>query len=106
MTLRIVIINGAGGSGKDTFVNFVKNYFPGTVKNHSTVGVVKQAARLFGAKEELRKGEAERALWCKLKDAYTAYNDGPYHDAVWAATELELAPHQEGKALMGYALAA
>ena len=47
--MKIAIINGHAGVGKDTFVNFIKeNYFIGTIVNTSTIDKVKAAARNLG----------------------------------------------------------
>ena len=43
---NIVIINGYGGSGKDTFVEFVSKY--NKVYNFSSVDKVKEIAKLIG----------------------------------------------------------
>lgn len=49
MNPQIVVINGVGGVGKDSFVNFIKeNYFSGTVINVSTIDSVKAAAKCLG----------------------------------------------------------
>lgn len=46
---RIAVINGSGGVGKDTFVNFIKENYPfGTIVNVSTIDSVKAAARKLG----------------------------------------------------------
>lgn len=47
--MKIILINGSGGVGKDSFVNFVRNnYFNHTVINVSTIDNVKIAARELG----------------------------------------------------------
>lgn len=49
LNTNIVIINGSGGVGKDTFINFIqKNYTIGTVVNVSTIDCVKAAASNLG----------------------------------------------------------
>lgn len=80
--IKIVVLNGSGRCGKDTFVKMVGKYFEGAVFAHSTVETVKQAGKLFGADERICKGEKERELWCALKDAYTRYNDGPFREII------------------------
>lgn len=46
---QIVILNGSGRVGKDTFVNFIKENYPfGKVINVSTIDCVKRAARELG----------------------------------------------------------
>lgn len=49
MNNKIIVINGIGGVGKDSFVEFIKrNYFIGTVVNVSTIDNVKSAAAQLG----------------------------------------------------------
>lgn len=68
---EIVIINGTGGCGKDTFVNYVSKY--ARVFNFSSVDKVKEIAKLIGwngAKEE-----KDRKFLSDLKKITTDYND-------------------------------
>lgn len=90
--VKIIILNGAGRSGKDTFAAFVKEHFHGEVIVHSTVQTVKEAAKLFGADETKYKGNKERALWSALKDAWTQYNDGPFWEIIERANSLKNGP--------------
>lgn len=46
MLKQIIIINGTGGSGKDTFVDFCSKY--GNVMNFSSIDKVKEIASLIG----------------------------------------------------------
>lgn len=74
MEKRIVIINGSGGVGKDTFVEFCR-IFTG-VKNISSVDKVKEAARvLVGWNGE--KDEKTRKFLSDLKQLSIDYNDYP-----------------------------
>ena len=71
MNKNIIIINGTGGSGKDTFVEFVSKY--NKVLNFSSVDKVKEIAKLIGwtgAKEE-----KDRKFLSDLKKLTTDYND-------------------------------
>lgn len=70
----IVIINGTGGSGKDTFIDFVKKY--AKVVNVSSVDFVKEVATLAGWQGE--KSDEARKFLSDLKVIMTAYNDGPF----------------------------
>lgn len=71
----VIIINGKGGSGKDTVCDILGRYYPTTVV--SSVSKVKQAARLiFGWKGG--KEDKDRKFLSDLKDLWTEYNDGPY----------------------------
>lgn len=82
--MKIIIINGEGGSGKTSFVNFIKsksyltNYF---IYNFSTVDRIKTIAEQCGWDGE--KDEAGRQLLSDLKDAFTKYNNLPYNDIVY-----------------------
>lgn len=74
MGKNIIIINGTGGAGKDTFVSFCSEITG--VLNVSTVDKVKEAARiLVGWNGE--KDEVSRKLLVDLKQLSIAYNDAP-----------------------------
>lgn len=74
MGKNIVIINGTGGAGKDTFVSFCSEVTG--VLNVSTVDKVKEAAKiLVGWNGE--KDEVSRKLLVDLKQLSIAYNDAP-----------------------------
>ncbi len=74
MDKNIVIINGTGGAGKDTFVSFCSEVT--NVLNVSTVDKVKEAAKiLVGWNGE--KDEVSRKLLVDLKQLSIAYNDYP-----------------------------
>lgn len=71
MNKNIVIINGTGGSGKDTFVEFVSKY--NKVFNFSSVDKVKQIAKIIGW--NCKKEEKDRKFLSDLKKLTTDYND-------------------------------
>jgi len=74
MEKTIIIINGTGGAGKDTFVSFCSEITG--VLNVSTVDKVKEAAKiLVGWNGE--KDEVSRKLLVDLKQLSIAYNDAP-----------------------------
>lgn len=74
MEKKIIIINGTGGAGKDTFVSFCSEIEK--VLNISTVDKVKEAATiLVGWNGE--KDEVSRKLLVDLKQLSIAYNDAP-----------------------------
>lgn len=74
MEKKIVIINGTGGAGKDTFVTFCSEIEK--VLNISTVDKVKEAAKiLVGWNGE--KDEISRKLLVDLKKISIDYNDAP-----------------------------
>ena len=74
MDKNIIIINGTGGAGKDTFVSFCSE--AEKVLNISTVDKVKEAAKiLVGWNGE--KDEVSRKLLVDLKRLSIDYNDAP-----------------------------
>ena len=74
MDKNIIIINGTGGAGKDTFVSFCSEVTG--VLNVSTVDKVKEAAKvLVGWNGE--KDEISRKLLVDLKQLSVDYNDAP-----------------------------
>ena len=76
MEKKIVIINGTGGSGKDTFVEFVSKY--NKVVNVSSVDKVKEIATLMGW--DGTKDEKSRKFLSDLKKLATDYNEMPLMD--------------------------
>lgn len=74
MTKKIVVINGAGGVGKDQFCNYCDLYVPTYVI--STVDKVKEAYRLLGWNNE--KSELHRKALSDIKDIGTKNLDHPY----------------------------
>lgn len=87
---RVVVVNGPARSGKDSFVNFVTKYYSGgPCIRHSTIDSSKQAAKVFGADEKIKKTDKERRLWSDLKKAYIRYNDGPLVEVIKLANEME-----------------
>jgi len=74
MNKQVIIINGTGGSGKDTFVEFCSEF--AKVTNISSVDKVKEAAKiLVGWNGE--KDEKSRKLLVDLKQLSIEYNDSP-----------------------------
>jgi len=74
MEKRVVIINGVGGSGKDTFAELCAKYTK--VINISSVDKVKEAAKsLVGWRGE--KDEKSRKLLVDLKKLSIEYNNYP-----------------------------
>lgn len=74
MDKSIIIINGTGGAGKDTFVSFCSEFVK--VLNVSSVDKVKEAAKiLVGWNGE--KDEVSRKLLVDLKRLSVDYNDAP-----------------------------
>lgn len=76
MNKQVFIINGNGGVGKDTFVEFVADSF--STMNVSSVDKVKEVARVIGWSGE--KTERDRKFLSDLKLLCTNYNDMPLND--------------------------
>ena len=87
----VVIINGVGGSGKDTFVHLIKDKLKtienpspfandnvSIVENISTVDRVRHAARLLGADTYNNKDDKCRAFMQELKQLAAKYYDSPH----------------------------
>ncbi|MBQ9318021.1 MAG: hypothetical protein IJR82_00075 [Bacilli bacterium] len=68
---KIVIINGTGGCGKDTFVEYCKKY--GRVFNFSSIDKVKEIAKIIGWTGT--KSEKDRKFLADLKKLTTDFND-------------------------------
>ncbi len=73
---EIVIINGTGGSGKDTFVEFASKYCK--VVNFSSISKVKEIAKIIGW--EGTKTDRDRKFLSDLKKLTTEYNDMAFND--------------------------
>lgn len=72
---KIIIINGMGGSGKDSFVKACQNINP-TIQNISSIEYVKQVAHELGW-DGIKDTKGRRFL-SDLKMALSAYNDAPF----------------------------
>lgn len=74
----VILINGTGGSGKDTICDILRKHYKTIVI--STVDDVKKAAACIGwnGGKEVR----DRAFLSDLKDLCTKYYDYPYKQAV------------------------
>lgn len=71
---QILIINGSGGVGKDTFVSILSNYIP--LYHDSIVNPVKRIARQLGWNG--KKNDKSRKFLSDLKKAIDEYNDDLY----------------------------
>lgn len=74
MEKKVIVINGSGGVGKDTFVEFCRE-FTG-VKNISSVDKVKEAAKVL-VNWDGNKDEKSRKLLVDLKQLSIDYNNYP-----------------------------
>lgn len=69
----IIIINGKGGCGKDTCVEFVEKHYPKSVFNVSAIDPIKEAAKKLGWTGA--KTDKDRKFLADLKSLSTEYND-------------------------------
>ena len=74
MQKQTIIINGTGGSGKDTFVEFCSEFV--NVTNISSVDKVKEAAKILVGWSG-QKDEKSRKLLVDLKQLSIEYNNAP-----------------------------
>lgn len=77
--MKIVVINGSGGVGKDTFIDQLKNKGI-KILNISTVDRIKEIANEIVPGCSIGKTERYRAFLSNLKDTFTEYNDLPFED--------------------------
>lgn len=73
---EVLIINGSGGVGKDTFVAMLKHHLGGGVIHESIVNNVKDIAKKAGWAGG--KSEKDRKFLAELKDLIDQYNDANY----------------------------
>ena len=77
---KIFVINGSGGVGKDTFVQFVSEFYcrltNKQVINYSSVDEIKKIAKDIGWTGS--KTERDRKFLCDLKLIVSEYNDLPF----------------------------
>lgn len=76
---KIIIINGKGGSGKDTFIHLCQKYMDNII-NISSVDYVKEVAQFCGWDGE--KDLASRKFLSDLKDVLTVWRDIPYNKMI------------------------
>lgn len=77
MNKQVFIVNGCGGSGKDTFVSCVSDVSDQPVINFSSVDKVKEIARIIGWSGG--KTEKDRKFLSDLKLLCTDYNNMPFN---------------------------
>jgi len=73
MKKEVFAINGTGGVGKDTFIEFCEEFVE--VKNISSVDKIKEAAKVLGWTGS--KEEKDRKMLSDLKKLSVDYNEGP-----------------------------
>lgn len=75
---QIIVINGTGGCGKDTFVELCKKHIK--VYNYSSIDKVKEVAKKIGWKGT--KSEKDRKFLADLKKLTTDYNDMAFNSII------------------------
>lgn len=83
MKKQIIVINGTGGCGKDTFVDFCKKY--SSIMNFSSIDKVKEIATLIGWNGT--KTDKDRKFLADLKRLTTEYNDMAFNSIKEAINE-------------------
>lgn len=77
--MKVIIINGAGGCGKDTFIKFFEKYAKEKcVFNISTVDTVKKVAKILGWNGQ--KDNESRRYLSLLKEMSIYWDDMPFKD--------------------------
>ena len=74
----LYVINGSGGTGKDSFCNFVRDYSGHDTFIISSVDDIKEKAKTMGW-DGVSKSEKDRKFLSDLKDLCTWYNDAPFN---------------------------
>ena len=93
--MRVVVINGVGGAGKDLFVAFCASILgPDKVKNYSTVDYVKAVAAQSGW--DGTKDDKNRKFLSELKRVLTEWDYIPYR-----RTKIEIEDFEEKMFKMG-----
>lgn len=76
---KIIIINGRGRVGKDTFVGLCQCRIP-TIENISSIDFVKEIAQAVGWSGQ--KTERDRAFLSTLKMLLMSYNGAPFYEVM------------------------
>lgn len=74
---KTFVITGSPRSGKDTFVSFVKAYYPNTT-NFSSVDYIRWVSEKFFNFDVVNKNNKGRRFLSKFKHILTDYNDFPF----------------------------
>lgn len=75
---KIVVINGTGGCGKDTFVELCRKHI--NIYNFSSIDKVKEVAKVIGWSGS--KSEKDRKFLADLKKLTTDYNDMAFNSII------------------------
>lgn len=86
--MKVIIINGTGGSGKDLFVEFFQKNYKYKCLNLSTVDDVKEIAENYLGWDGI-KNDKSRKFLSELKRIWKEYNNGPFNGIINKITEFE-----------------
>lgn len=78
MNKQVIISNGSGTSGKDTFVEMLNLIKPNIAYKYSSIDLVKKCAEILGWNGG--KTEKDRKFLSDLKLLATDYNNAPFND--------------------------
>lgn len=78
MNKQVIITNGSGTSGKDTFFEMLNSIRPNIAYKYSSIDLVKESAKVLGWNGG--KTEKDRKFLSDLKLLTTAYNNAPFND--------------------------
>ena len=78
MKKQVIILNGGGGVGKDTLIEFAAKTYK--IINVSSIDPIKEIASAGGWQGE--KDEKGRKLLIAIKAAFVAYNDLPFRHCI------------------------
>ena len=87
---QIIILNGTGGSGKDTFIKLCGRYCK--LSSASSIDKIKDIAKELGWNG--MKTDKDRKFLCDLKDLSTDYNDLPLNEVTKKIDEFNCSDNQ------------
>jgi dephospho-CoA kinase len=79
--MKVVVINGKAGVGKDTFVSIFSKNYKHRVKNYSSIDRIKKIAELCFGWNGIKTAKS-RKLLSNLKKNWSDFNNGPIKDIV------------------------
>ena len=82
---KVFIQNSVGGSGKDTWAEFIGKYIP--THKCSIIDLPKEAAKILGWNGG--KSEKDRKFLSDIMDLSTEYNDSPFRDVLSVVTDFK-----------------
>ena len=95
MKKLIFIINGSGGTGKDSFCNIIKQYSGHDTYTISSANRAKKIAMDVFGWDGISKNEKARKLLATIKDLLTWWDDIPFKDMKGEIMYFEATPSME-----------